>query len=313
MIGIFYKIQTGVEHLHISLIRNITHWLLRKIIHVTVPLYYYACPQKSSGVNTTEVRDRKVIVTLTSFPARIHSVWLVLESLLRQTQKPDRIILWLADTQFASLDEVDKKVLAMQARGLEIRFCEDLRSHKKYFFAMQEFPDDIIITADDDIFYPEFMVGHLLAKHYEYPDCIACYRAHLITFTAGKVNPYKKWKFRAYNVAGPHHELMATGAGGVLYPPRCLSPEVFNREAILELCPTADDLWLKCMGFLKGTRTVKVFPIYSNTFTTINAYQTGLARSNVEKGWNDTQLANIINRYSIELYRPVESRDVHVG
>ena len=42
----------------------------------------------------------KLIVSLTSFPARINTVHQVIESLLNQTKKADKIILWLAPEQF---------------------------------------------------------------------------------------------------------------------------------------------------------------------------------------------------------------------
>ena len=38
-------------------------------------------------------------------------------------------------------------------KQLEIIFVEeDLRSHKKYYYAFKEYQNDIIITIDDDIF-----------------------------------------------------------------------------------------------------------------------------------------------------------------
>ena len=42
----------------------------------------------------TEKRDEVVIVSLTSYPARISYVYLAIKSLMLQSYKPDRIILW---------------------------------------------------------------------------------------------------------------------------------------------------------------------------------------------------------------------------
>ena len=101
-----------------------------------------------NGLNT-QPRPVKIIASLTSYPARINVVPYVIASLLNQTVKPDKIILWLAETQFP-----DKKLPPLfdevRACGVEVRFCpEDLGPHKKYFYAMQEYPDHIIITFDD--------------------------------------------------------------------------------------------------------------------------------------------------------------------
>jgi RimJ/RimL family protein N-acetyltransferase len=93
---------------------------------------------KSIGINTTPRRE-KIIVSLTSYPKRIETTWLAIETLLRQTVKPDKIILWLADTQFESLEKIPRELREQQKRGLTIRFCDDLKSHKKYFYTMQEY------------------------------------------------------------------------------------------------------------------------------------------------------------------------------
>ena len=47
------------------------------------------------GLNTTEAREKKVIVSLTSFPPRFANIHLTLKSLLLQYEKPDRIIVYL--------------------------------------------------------------------------------------------------------------------------------------------------------------------------------------------------------------------------
>ena len=50
--------------------------------------------------------------------------------------------------------------------------------------------------------------------------------------------------------------LLATGSGGVLYPPRSMNNMLFDQEAIRSLCLYADDLWLKTMQYIAGTPVV---------------------------------------------------------
>jgi len=300
MVRIFYTIQTWFEEKQ-PWLKKMTYRLLLTSIRIVVPLYYTLTPLRKSGISEGKDHDPQVVVSLTSFPPRMIRLWMVLESLLRQTTKPDRLILWLAATQFPSMEDVDIRVRAMEKRGLEIRFCEDLKSHKKYYYAMQEFSNDLVITVDDDIFYSETMIEELLIKHHEYPTCVVCHRAHKMTFTDGVVNKYSEWDQRSPNISGPEHTLCATNGSGVLYPPQCLSAEVFNRRAIQELCPNSDDLWLKCMGTMNRTKTVKVHPIYSEIFTTLGSSDSGLAKSNVVEGHNDEQLKKIVDRYALDL------------
>lgn len=309
MVRFFYTIQTWFEEKNISLLKKITYRVLLILIRIVVPLYYEITPLKKSGVSETNDNNPQIVVSLTSFPPRMKRIWMVLESLLRQTKKPDRIILWLASTQFSSIEDVEERVRAMEKRGIEIRFCEDLRPHKKYFYSMQEFRNDIVILVDDDVFYFENMIEDLLTKHIEYPNCVVCIRAHKITFKDGKINKYSEWDFRSKNISSPDHTLLATTGGGTLFPPKCLSEEVFNLQAIKELCPNADDIWLKCMAFMNRTKTVKVYPIFSELFTTLGSSDLGLAKSNVIEGRNDEQLKNIVERYAIDFSSSIDCGD----
>ena len=66
---------------------------------------------------------------------------------------------------------------------VEVRWVDDdLKPHKKYFWALQEFPDDYVITTDDDLLYRNTMIGDLLAAHEAHPHAVAAVRTHLIMF-----------------------------------------------------------------------------------------------------------------------------------
>lgn len=45
---------------------------------------------------------------------------------------------------------------------------------------MQEYPEDLIILVDDDMFYPYDMIEKLLKLHYEYPQDICTMTAQVI-------------------------------------------------------------------------------------------------------------------------------------
>lgn len=57
---------------------------------------------------------------------------MVIETILSQSIKPDKVILYLSKVQFPRLEEdLPDSLLNMKARGLDIRFVEgDIRSHK---------------------------------------------------------------------------------------------------------------------------------------------------------------------------------------
>lgn len=258
---------------------------------------YYPLHCKFAKWNNVKSNANNVIVSLTTFPARIDSVWITIETLLRQTYKPEKLILWLADTQFSSIEELPKKLKEQQKRGLEIRFCEDLRSHKKYYFSMRNYPNKIIITVDDDTFYPENLVEDLLNAHKKYPYAICCNIGHLITFDHDAVSPYKNWKSGADLSVEPTDLLVPIGCEGVLYPPGSLHADVFDKDKIRTLCPTADDLWLKSMATMKGTKSLKVNPISIDFVNLISAKKEALNKVNVNQNMNDKQLEKILLNY----------------
>lgn len=202
----------------------------------------------------------KIIVSLTSYPARIYNLHRVIKTLLIQNKKADKIILWLADSQFPQKEkELPQELLNLMQYGLEIRWCEDLKPHKKYFYAMQEFPDDIVITVDDDVYYTPRLIELLYESYLKYPYAVSCMRANQIIINAGGDTDYKKWEPNYRKCLDePVMDLLPVGVGGVLYPPNSIPKEGFNEELIQELCLFQDDLWLKAMEVINNVPTVLV-------------------------------------------------------
>lgn len=64
------------------------------------------------------------------------------------------------------------------------KWCNDLKSYKKLVPALQEFPHDILITADDDLFYEPEWLEKLYNAYLENPQIIHCHRAHYIQLNA---------------------------------------------------------------------------------------------------------------------------------
>ncbi|PUU88404.1 hypothetical protein, partial [Halanaerobium sp.] len=241
--------------------------------------------------------NENVIISLTSFPARIDKVWIVIETLLRQTKSPNKIILWLAESEFNSIDDLPNNLLEQQEYGLEIKFCENLRSHKKYYYSMKCYPESIIITVDDDTFYPENLVEKLLNAHKKYPKAVCCNLAHLITSKNGNIAPYKEWESGSPGYKGPSFNLIPIGCEGVLYPPNSLNDNVFDKNKIKSICPKADDLWLKSMATINKVKTVKTNKTSIDYANLLTAKSGSLNSINVDKDLNDKQLANIIEEY----------------
>lgn len=260
----------------------------------------------NSSLSSTEsiVQDKKdsereLIVSLTTYSKRIFDVHLAIESIAQQTVKPNRLILWLDESEF-SLATIPLVLHNQIARGLEVRFCPNYRSYKKLIPTLNLFPDADIITIDDDILYPYDMVEGLVKEHEKYPDCIIAHRVHQMTFCKNnKVNPYNKWK---HNIQcdTPSVYNMAIGVGGIFYPKGSLSKECLNIEAFSSLAPSADDVWFKMMTLLNKYKVKKVndHRDFSMRFLTIEGTQDiALFLNNVKNSANDKPIKNVFEKY----------------
>lgn len=209
----------------------------------------------------------RLIVSFTSYPARISAVPHVLESLYAQTMHPDRILLWLASEQFPrGMAELPKNLVDDAAAGkFELRWCEDLGSHKKYFFAMQEFPDDIIVTVDDDGYYGPDMLRGLYESYLRFPHAISANCVSLLLFEKdGTLKPCSRWIFSFQMLTNtPSLQLMPIGDSGILYPPHAVDKRAFDAVNVRKYCRVGeamfnDDAWLKIHSVLADVPVVCV-------------------------------------------------------
>ncbi len=257
-------------------------------------------PEK--GIYDGPARTERIVISLTSFPERIPTIHYCISSLLTQTYKPDRIILWLANEQFPEQEaSLPEKLLRLKEYGLEIKFCDDIRSHKKYYYAMQEEKNACIVIFDDDIPYPENALELLIGLHKKYPEAICCNRAHLMKIENGVISDYSEWEFNYSGSKEIDMLLCPTGVGGVLYPPESLDENVFCKEDILKLCLYADDLWLKVMGLRNGYPTALTRHFPGRLFVLPKSQKKALNKGNVAGNQNDTQLKAILEKYPIKM------------
>jgi hypothetical protein len=65
--------------------------------------------------------ESNLIISLTSFPARIDHAWITIESLFQQNFRPWKVVLVLSDEEFPTR-ELPKSILRQQAGGRKISF-----------------------------------------------------------------------------------------------------------------------------------------------------------------------------------------------
>ena len=228
--------------------------------------YLEFCTVKKHDYETMKkLVSRRIIVSMTSYPRRIGAVAKALESIYAQTRKADEIVLWLAEDQFpGKLEELPQELQRLvDQKRLTVRWCEDLKGHKKYFYALQEYTNDVVVTVDDDLLYPKDMLAVLYKSYLLHPNAVSTMRAHLITVSdQNQIMPYKAWVQETDScLHEPSMQLMASGGAGDLYPPDLYRKEFFDVEAAKELCLWADNIWVKIMELISDVPVVLAKPI----------------------------------------------------
>ncbi|MCD7873332.1 MAG: glycosyltransferase [Clostridiales bacterium] len=254
-------------------------------------------------------KNKDIVVSFTTYPKRISTAHKVVENLKNQSMRPAQILLYLASEQFPGKeDDLPENLLALQKNGdVKIKWCDDLRSHKKYFYAMQEYPNSLIVTVDDDLIYPNNLILNLYHSYLCFPNCVSASRTHMILTDDSKkeILPYNSWigEYKQ-NAFYPSFHLFATSGAGTLYPPGAISKQAFIKDDLLELCPTADDIWLYGMQLMNKTKTVLANPDFVLKYIGGTQDET-LQSVNVFQNKNEEQFENLID-YS---NRKLEEKD----
>lgn len=283
-------------------------------LHAVKYRLYHAL-RRRPGLNTQR-REYTVVVSLTSHPPRLNSAFLAVESLLDQSFRPDRVVLWLSGAELAAQD-VPASLRKLEARGLEIRWVdENLKCYKKLVHAVEAFGACHIVTADDDFMFPRHWLRDLYRAHRRHPDCIAAYRGYVMSRNGERqLRPYNVWPAAdsvTGDPAGPSFDVFPTYGAGAWFPPQSLHARVADPERLfMRLCPTADDIWYKAMSLLARTPAVMVRP-RSVTFPMIylrGAQQVALWKINERA--NDATLKAVFEHF--DLYPLVSLVDVRRG
>ena len=249
-------------------------------------LLFCLTPMPKYGLRTAPGKET-ITVSLTTYPARINQAYVAVKSLMCQSIKADKIVLWLAESQFATAP-LPAKFDRLIKRGLTVRYVDDLKSHKKYYYALQEQkPDELVITYDDDIIYEKDSIKKLILTHEKYPDCIVCNRGHKIEFDIDGIRPYKSWKVRfGEGVDHPVMNIMPSTGNGCLYPYGVIPQSAFDLNLCKQNAWTADDIWMRFNSINNGVfavRTQKEVAVLVNVFS---SQKTALRQINDEQNEN---------------------------
>lgn len=253
-----------------------------------------------------EVKKKdNVTVSLTSHGKRVADFApFAIYSIFHQTMLPNRIVLNINREKWTE-DNLPELIKKLQIAGLEVNLCEDVGPHTKLLPALEKYPDDVIITVDDDVYYEDCLIADLLADFRQKNEpCVICRAGSVLAMQSNEILPYSHWqdaeKYAAKNsIISPH------GYCGVLYAPHIFSDEVFNKSVYRQYCKNADDIWFSIIEIIEHIpvymssrpNSNMIYVDHSNEYVAQNS--DALHFGNAEGGRNDEQLAALVEHYHL--------------
>lgn len=253
-------------------------------------------------------RDNELVVSLTSYGHRItDTLPYTLYSLLTQEVLPGRIVVYLSKDEVCgdSLPDILKK---LEKCGVEFYYVKDTRSYKKLIPALPMFPDNPILTVDDDMYYDKsFIKTFLDAYEGSNKRSVLGTVGRMVTRDAsGRLLLYSQWE--ETNDENVHtKDVSFYGCGGCLYPPHLFDEEILNEDVFMRLAPYADDLWFWVMEQRSDVKTYLIGDIKRKLYVPVDRTTLFeldrpdcLTSLNDGTGRNDIQLKALLEYYKMQ-------------
>lgn len=118
--------------------------------------------------------NNEIILTFTTWKRRIGNIPVVLDSILKQTMTPGKIVLNLSSSEFQDKEtDIPKNVLLfLKKNNVEINWIDgsNTRQWKKIIPTLNRYPDKWVVCIDDDRIYKPLFIEKLWKKHLDNPN-----------------------------------------------------------------------------------------------------------------------------------------------
>jgi len=201
-----------------------------------------------------------VYVSLTSIYSNQEILAATLQSIIRQTQKPCKIYLYLSEDPYILDDGFEERKLTNtnllkiinDNSIIEIKWVKNMGSYRKLLPLLKDkwLEDCIIITIDDDTIYAPDLIKNLV-QDCQRENCVINYRG----FTP-KLNNLVDFDYSQRD--NTRERLLinfATGKGGILYKPQFFHKTgdlIFRENIYTETCDKQDDVWFYIIRIMNG-------------------------------------------------------------
>lgn len=198
----------------------------------------------------------KVIVSMATIPCRKDRLKRNIPSFKNQTYPFDMLIINVLDNLteedyqfYEELKKMDSRIVINKADG-------KWRSCNKLIPTLKRYPDDIIITVDDDIYYPNESISTLMQQYELTPDCIIAQDVHPISLERN--NTYINHSFPPLNVRLMQKEWGKYVTCCCLFPPHVFDgSDIFDFDKMMAITKGQhDEVWFWINSMLNGVQCV---------------------------------------------------------
>ncbi|KAI8908571.1 hypothetical protein EDD86DRAFT_191694 [Gorgonomyces haynaldii] len=188
-------------------------------------------------------QKHRTVVSISTFGGRTQALEKAIDSVLDQTVRIDKIYIQLPlELKRVKSQEIDPLVYELPKKDprIQILHPEDYGPSTKLLGALlvEEDPDTVIVTLDDDTRYHREMI-HYLLQHLEQEDdqipCFVCEHWPFYQFSPSRVS------------SGICHG-WANAFAGVAYKRGWFDQQIFNYSGAPDGCKLHDDVWIS--GYL---------------------------------------------------------------
>ena len=228
---------------------NIYHNIIKEKIKISNETENYFL----NHINNNKITNEILLVSMTSYPARIYGVYEVFLSLLNQSADINsyQCFLTLAKEEFIEGEKnLPFNIQKLIENGwVKLIWYRNIYSHKKLMPILNLYPENDILIVDDDILRTHNFIKMFQKDHQNYPNDVICgiFVYYYDKLEMKRLKGYKNNNAREIN---PVPNLIfqtarpANGFGGVLYPKHTFSDKrFFNETLYMNLSLTSDEIW----------------------------------------------------------------------
>ena len=243
---------------------------------------------------------------MTSHGKRLDTVHVSISSILNGRVRPQYINLVVNEDVSRRANK--SMFEALKRQGINILLRPNEGPHTKYFSTMCELEEPAfrVVTADDDIIYPQDWLERLLCVHGQHPRDVVCWWAKEVQIDNSSLRPYLDWP----DVTNQHARFdhFALGVSGVLYPPSMVVALRDAGDQFRSCCPRADDVWLHAVALRSGHRIRQVTAQVTWPNHVPGTFETALKHANHLPDGNDRQIEATYQPSDLELLRREKRR-----